>query len=178
MRIISGEKRGLKLITPEGEHTRPTEDRVKENVFNILGQSFYDTEVLDIFSGTGQMGIEFLSRGAAKLTCIENDKKTLKVLKQNLTKAKYSAKIMEKDAISALKELNTQYDFIYMDPPYDNNTLYEEAVKIIFENRLLKSQGILTIEERTGDNHDFSEFFELIKVKKYGSTTVGFWRNK
>lgn len=97
MRVISGNKRGLKLQTPIGDGTRPTEDRVKENIFNILGQMFYDSKVIDLFSGTGQIGIEFLSRGAEKVIFVEREKNVLKVLKENLAKASYKAKILEKD---------------------------------------------------------------------------------
>lgn len=177
MRIISGSKRGLKLNSPEGENTRPTEDRIKENVFNILGQMFFDTKVLDLFAGTGQIGIEFLSRGAKEVIFVEKDKKVINILKQNLTKSGYSAKIVEKDVINILKELNTQFNYIYMDPPYNDRELYNKTAENIYLEKLLSEDGILIVEEKTGDEHDFSKYFELIKRKKYGSTTVGFWRN-
>lgn len=178
MRVISGNKRGLKLKAPEGDKTRPTEDRVKENIFNSLGQIFYNSEVLDLFAGTGQIGIEFLSRGAKEVIFVEKDKKVISILKENLTKSGYSAKIIEKDTLIALKQLNLCFDYIFMDPPYDDAFLYKEVAENIFKYKLLKDEGILIVEERTADEHDFSHIFDFIKKKKYGSTTVTYWRKR
>lgn len=178
MRVISGNKRGLKLQTPIGDGTRPTEDRVKENVFNILGQMFYDSKVIDLFSGTGQIGIEFLSRGAEKVIFVEREKNVLKVLKENLAKASYKAKILEKDVLVALDSIDGRFDYIYMDPPYDDEALYYKVAEKIYNLNLLEEDGVLVVEERTESQHDFSEYFEPIKNKKYGSTTIQFWRRR
>lgn len=178
MRVISGSKRGLKLQTPIGYGTRPTEDRVKENIFNILGQMFYDAKVMDLFSGTGQIGIEFLSRGAKSVIFVEKDKKVLKVLKENLNKASFKAEILEKDALLALNGVGNKFDYIYMDPPYDDSELYYEVAESIYKLDLLEEDGILVVEERTEAQHDFSEYFELIRNKKYGSTTIELWRKR
>ncbi|MDY2987204.1 MAG: 16S rRNA (guanine(966)-N(2))-methyltransferase RsmD [Peptoniphilus sp.] len=178
MRVISGSKRGLKLQTPIGDGTRPTEDRVKENIFNILGQMFYDVKVMDLFSGTGQIGIEFLSRGAESVTFIEKDKKVLKVLKENLNKASFKAKILENDVLLALNSVGDKFDYIYMDPPYDDSELYYKVAEKVYKLDLLKENGILVVEERTENQHDFSEYFELIRNKKYGSTTIELWRKR
>lgn len=139
---------------------------------------FYDAKVMDLFSGTGQIGIEFLSRGAESVTFIEKDKKVLKVLKENLNKASFKAKILETDALLALNSVGDKFDYIYMDPPYDDSELYYKVAESIYKLDLLEEDGILVVEERTEAQHDFSEYFELVRNKKYGSTTIELWRKR
>ena len=121
MRIISGNRRGLKLRAPKGMDTRPTEDRVKESVFNILGQNFDGDIVLDLFCGSGANGIEFISRGAEKVYFVDNSKEAIDCVKSNLEKARFlnQAVVIENYMNKAIKNLDIKFDYIYIDPPFD-----------------------------------------------------------
>ncbi|WBW49579.1 16S rRNA (guanine(966)-N(2))-methyltransferase RsmD [Peptoniphilus equinus] len=176
MRVIAGQKRGLKLDSPQGVSTRPTEDRVKENVFNILGQQFFDAKVLDLFAGTGQIGIEFLSRGAAAATFVEKDPAAVKVLRHNLTKSGFDGTVVAADVVESLKRVKGTFDYIYMDPPYQDHDLYVNVAEAICQGEML--DGILIVENPSDHVHDLGDYFTLVKEKKYGSTTVSFWSNQ
>ena len=120
MRIIAGRAGGLKLKSLKGRDVRPTLDRVKESMFNIIAFDLPGAEVLDLFSGFGSLGIEALSRGAAKSDFVEINKAHLKVIEQNLKKAKLFdlAKLYNQDVYLYLKNCSQKYDIIFMDPPY------------------------------------------------------------
>ncbi|RVU54897.1 16S rRNA (guanine(966)-N(2))-methyltransferase RsmD [Anaerosphaera multitolerans] len=181
MRVISGINRGIKLETLKGNSTRPTEDRIKENVFNILGQNFFDTYVLDLFSGSGSIGIEFLSRGAAHCYFIDNNVKAIDIIRRNLEKTNLSQKstVLKIDALVFLKKYNNiKFDYIYVDPPYENKTLYMEVVKSILKNESLKREGFLIIEQNSNFDLDFNDSLEMVKYKKYGNTSIGVWKIK
>lgn len=174
MRIISGNRRGLKLIAPKGLDTRPTEDRVKESVFNILGQNFFDVTALDLFCGSGANGIEFLSRGADKVYFVDKSREAIACVKKNLDKAKLSnqAIVMEDHLNQALKKLDVKFDYIYMDPPFERRDLYKKAFKLIRENKILKPDGKLIVEYNTDKPLIIGEGFVEIKNKKYGNTSI------
>ena len=174
MRIISGYRRGLKLKAPKGLDTRPTEDRVKESVFNILGQNFFGDLVLDLFCGSGANGIEFISRGAKKAYFVDKSKEAIDCVKYNLDKAKFldEAVIIEDHLNKALRNLDVKFDYIYMDPPFDRRDLYKRAFKLIKENRLLKPDGKLIVEYSTDKQLLIGEGFKEIKNKKYGNTSI------
>ncbi len=174
MRIISGNRRGLKLIAPKGLDTRPTEDRVKESVFNILGQNFFDVTVLDLFCGSGANGIEFLSRGAEKAYFIDKSKEAIECVRKNLDKAKLTdqAIVIENHLNQAMKNLDTEFDYIYMDPPFERRDLYKKAFKLIREHRILKPNGKLIVEYKTDKPLLIGEGFVEIKNKKYGNTSI------
>lgn len=174
MRIISGNRRGLKLKAPKGLDTRPTEDRVKESVFNILGQNFFDDLVLDLFCGSGANGIEFISRGAKKSYFVDKSKEAMDCVKYNLEKAKFldEAVLIEDHLNKALRNLDVKFDYIYMDPPFDRRDLYKRAFKLIRENKLLKPDGKLIVEYNTDVPLLIGEGFKEIKNKKYGNTSI------
>lgn len=174
MRIISGNRRGLKLIAPKGLDTRPTEDRVKESVFNILGQNFFDVTALDLFCGSGANGIEFLSRGADKVYFVDKSREAIACVKKNLDKAKLNdqAIVMEDHLNQALKKLDVKFDYIYMDPPFERRDLYKKAFKLLRENKILKPDGKLIVEYNTDKPLIIGEGFVEIKNKKYGNTSI------
>lgn len=174
MRIIAGNRRGLKLIAPKGLDTRPTEDRVKESVFNILGQNFFGDIVLDLFCGSGANGIEFISRGAEKAYFVDKSKEAIACVKKNLEKAKFSdqAFVIEDHLNQALKNLNVKFDYIYMDPPFERRDLYKKAFKLIKEYEILKDDGKLIVEYNTDKPLLVGEGFLELKNKKYGNTSI------
>ena len=131
MRVIAGSARSLPLKTIEGTDTRPTQDRIKETLFNMLQSDIPGCKFLDLYSGSGAIGIEALSRGAAKAVLVENSKKAVECIKDNLTFTKLADKadVMEMDVLSAINRLKGKdvYSIVYMDPPYSND--YERDVR-------------------------------------------------
>ena len=130
MRVIAGNNRGMTLVTPDGIDTRPTTDRIKETLFNMIAFDLPDAYFLDLFSGSGQIGIEALSRGAKEAVFVEKDKNAINCIEKNLVKARLtdSSRLYKVDVIAALNQLNSHqvFDIIFMDPPY--NKLIEKQV--------------------------------------------------
>lgn len=180
MRVISGKARGLKLNTPKNEDVRPTTDRVKESLFNIINGYIIDGEVLDLFAGTGSLGIECLSRGANKCVFVDVSKTSIDIVKSNIKKARVedNAEILNidyKSAIDKVKNKTYKFDIIFMDPPYYEN-MFMDALKKIDESDILKDDGIIVVEHDT--KQKFPESIgKLIKdrSKKYGNTTLTFY---
>ena len=173
MRVIAGKAKRLQLKTVEGLGTRPTTDRVKETLFNIINNDLYGIIFLDLFSGSGAIGIEALSRGAKKAYFVEKNHKAVKCIKENLTFTKLaeSAMVMEQDYINALKDLNKQqikFHIIFMDPPY--NQLYEKDVLIFLSKSDLIDKNTMIIVEASLDT-EFSYLaqygYELVREKQY-----------
>ena len=177
MRIIAGEKKGRSLIAPKGEDTRPTLERVKEAVFGIVQFELYKTKVLDLFAGSGALGIEALSRGADKCVFCDISRAATAVINQNLEKVGYGgtdkATVLEMDfetAIARLKATGESFDIVFIDPPYSEG-LYDKTLDLLFESGLLKEEYTLIIEHdkrveiapRDGVN---------MKVKRYGDVRV------
>lgn len=151
MRVISGDRKGHRLKSPKGKDVRPTEDKIKESLFNIIGPIDENATVLDLFSGTGQIGIEFLSRGADKAYFVDKSNASISIIKDNLQHTKlldYSV-IINKDAKVSLRQLsekNIEFDYIYIDPPFKEHQLVLETLDVISDNNLLKSTGIIIVE--------------------------------
>jgi len=173
MRIIAGRAGGLKLKSLKGRDVRPTLDRVKESMFNIIAFDLPGAEVLDLFSGFGSLGIEALSRGAAKSDFVEINKAHLKVIEQNLKKAKLFdlAKLYNQDVYLYLKNCSQKYDIIFMDPPYQKD-MSAEAIELIIENDLLKTNGLIISERSESENIEKYEELKIIKNKKYGNSLI------
>jgi 16S rRNA (guanine(966)-N(2))-methyltransferase RsmD len=141
MRIISGTARGTKLYTLEGDNTRPTLDRVKEALFSKINIDLIDSVILDLFAGSGALGLESLSRGAKKAYFCDSSFKAIKIINQNIEKTKMKDKsvVIQKDFLQALEQINNQnvkFDLIFLDPPY--KTDYNiKALSFIFDNNML-----------------------------------------
>lgn len=178
MRIISGSEKGRKLKAPKDDSTRPTEDRIKENVFNLLQGPFYDTRVLDLFSGTGGIGLEFLSRGAQEVWFNDISIQSKKLIIENVTNSNFSnqARIFSQDykvVLEKAKKEMVKFDYIYLDPPYNTLDYYLDSMKQIFEFDLLSEDGRLIVEGPFEYEMDPGKLFQLQKYKKY--RTTGIW---
>lgn len=175
MRVISGKAKGTKLNSIENMNTRPTLDRVKESLFNIMQNKIEDMVVLDLFAGSGAIGIEFLSRGSKKVYFCDKFQEATKMIKQNLERTRFleQSSIYTKDYQKCLELFAKErqvFDIIFIDPPYEAD-IAVEAVKIIKENNLLKENGIIIIE--TDNKERELQSLEKLKIevhdlRKYG----------
>jgi 16S rRNA (guanine(966)-N(2))-methyltransferase RsmD len=149
MRVISGSARGRRLKEPEGHHIRPTTDMVKESIFNIVQFDIEGRRILDLFAGTGQLGIEALSRGASAAVFVDESGDAAKLVRDNVKAVGLEdrATIVRSDALSYLRQGGGRFDVIFLDPPYDT-TLIEKALKTIFEFDLVKENGIIICETK------------------------------
>lgn len=150
MRIIAGARRGLPLKSLKGEHTRPTSDKVKESVFNMIGPYFDGGIVVELFGGSGSLSLEALSRGADKAFIFENNRKACEVIRSNVEKCRYSeiVHIQQADARNAVKFLqkgDNKIDFLFLDPPYAENKFYELAQTIV-DAGLLSDMAVIVCE--------------------------------
>ena len=146
MRVITGTARGRRLKTPEGMDIRPTTDNVKESVFNIIQFDIEGRRVLDLFAGTGQLGIECLSRGAREVVFIDQNREAVKSIRENLKACGFSAPVLQQDALGYLSAC-APFDLIFVDPPYDAG-LYAPVLERINSVDLLSDGGIIICESR------------------------------
>lgn len=175
MRVISGTARGTILHSIDDLKTRPTLDRVKESLFNIINNKIdEDTVGLDLFAGSGAIGIEFLSRGAKKVYFCEKERDVLSIINQNLLKTRLSEKaiVINKSYEKCLKELNEKIDIIYIDPPYKMD-LAIKAIELIEELELLNDNGIIIVEtdEKDREIEEFNTInskYQIYDIRKYG----------
>lgn len=171
MRVISGTARGKRLETVEGMDTRPTTDRVKESVFNIIQMRVHGARVLDLFAGSGQMGIEALSRGAQFAVFADQAPKAQAVIRKNLAAARVQdrAQLLSCAFSAALKRIQGQkFDLIYLDPPY-GGTILNQALREIESFDILQTDGIIICESYCDDRIECPERFEVLKQYKYGT---------
>ena len=178
MRVITGSARGVQLKTPEGMKTRPTTDRVKEAMFSIIHFDIPGAKVLDLFGGTGQLGIEALSRGAAGATFVDQSDAACRLIKENLRRTKFEnvGKVVRGDYLEYLSRCREQYDIILLDPPYAEVFL-ENALKRITEIDILRTGGIIVAERPVGKElpWDF-EGYTRSRDYKYGSVLLTLYR--
>ena len=178
MRVVAGAARGVALKAPEGLATRPTADRVKEAMFSILQFDLPGTSVLDLFGGTGQLGIEALSRGAKFAVFVDEGEKACSLIKENLrrTKLEGQAKVIRSDYLQFLRQTREKFDIILLDPPYAEVFL-ENALKCITEIDILQSGGII-IAERPLEKALPWEFENYTRSKdyKYGRVLLTIYR--
>jgi len=178
MRVIAGTARGIVLKTPEGLQTRPTADRVKEAVFSILHFDLPGARVLDLFGGTGQLGIEALSRGASECDFVDESKNACNLIRENLKRTKFTdrGKVMQADYLEFLRRCAAKYDIILLDPPYAEKFL-ENSLNLITEIDILKSGGIIVAELPVGKELNcHCEGFSRSKDYKYGKTIITLFR--
>ena len=178
MRVITGKARGVQLKTPDGMLTRPTADRVKEACFSIINFDIPGAKVLDLFGGTGQMGIEALSRGADSAVFVDMREDACKIIRENLkrTKLEAQAKVVRCDYLEYLRRSKEKFDIIILDPPYAEVFL-ENALKCVAEIDILQSGGIIVTERPLGKEL-LCEFdgFSRSKDYKYGNTLLTLYR--
>ena len=177
MRVIAGEFKGRQISAVRGDNTRPTTDKIKENVFNIMGQFFEGGCVLDLFAGSGNLGIEALSRGMDHAVFIDKNVNAIRVIKENITRLKLQprAEIYRNDAFKALTTLskkNDKFDLIFLDPPYGKVSI-TELIAMIMNNDLLNDNGLIMCEYSEGIEivYDVSSLKEL-RHELYGSVEI------
>ncbi len=171
MRIISGRARGTKLFAPEGLDTRPTLDRVREAVFSMILTHVDGARVLDLFAGSGAMGLEALSRGAVSVDFVDIAPKACDCIRKNLEKTRLEgAEITNTDFKSFLSRCTAGYDLIFLDPPYESG-YYSTALDIINERGLLNDGGIIVAECADPQGFD-SRGYAVYRQRKYGKAAV------
>ena len=178
MRVITGKARGVSLKTPDGMATRPTSDRVKEALFSIIQFEIPGAKVLDLFGGTGQLGIEALSRDAKSAIFVDEREDACKLIRENLkrTRLENTAKVIRSDYMAYLKSCKEKFDIIFLDPPYAEVFL-ENSLKMITEIDILQSGGIIVTERPAGKILlcDFPGYSRS-KDYKYSSTILTLYR--
>jgi 16S rRNA (guanine(966)-N(2))-methyltransferase RsmD len=178
MRVISGEARGVRLLTPDGRETRPTTDRVKEGMFNALQFDIEGRTVLDLFAGSGQLAIEALSRGAKQAVLVDASQNAIKLLRENVKRARVEdrAEIVRSDYVSYLQSCRRKFDIVFLDPPYAEKFL-ENSLRMISEIDILSDGGIIVCERPT-EKQLVCDFDGLMHSKdyRYGKTLVTIFR--
>lgn len=177
MRVISGVAKGKKLKTLEGVSVRPTTDKIKESIFNIVQFDLCNSTFLDLFSGSGQIGIEALSRGAQKTFFVDKDRHAISVIKENLksTNLLEKAQIINSDAVSFLKKTDETFDIAFLDPPYKTGVL-QKALEYI--GRVMSDNGIIICENPIDEAlpNNLPGSFMIAKVYKYGNIKIMVFR--
>lgn len=173
MRIISGERRGHKLFDFNGDDIRPTTDRVKESMFNLIQDYVKDSNVLDMFCGSGALTFEALSRGARNAVCTDIDAKSIELIKKNCKALRYEDKCLIKNisCFDYIKSLDEKFDLIFIDPPY-NRDFIKKSLEEILLNNILSKDGIIVLESDFTDFHFEQEGLNILKQKKYGRTYI------
>lgn len=184
MRIIAGLARGRKLLAPVGfETTRPTLDRIKESMFSIIQQRIYGSRALDVFAGTGSLGLEAASRGAKKCVLVDRSPETYGFLRKNIENLKFTdiCSSLNMDSYKALEKLGAEgevFDIIFIDPPYMKNMI-PKAVEMIQELNLLEKDGIIVTKIDTQEElYEGTDNIILSDYRKYGNTTICFYKFK
>ena len=170
MQIISGKYRGKRLVPLYNEQTRTTTNRVRENIFNLLGDIVPSSHVLDLFAGSGAHGAECLSRGAKRVVLNDIDETAIQVIRKNIAGMSGAVEIHNTDYLVLLQKLSERgdrFDLIFLDPPYQTD-LGESAVNLIFGYNLLKDTGVIILES----DRDFSSHHYNIKQKEYGKAKI------
>ncbi|GCA65672.1 RNA methyltransferase [Mediterraneibacter butyricigenes] len=172
MRVIAGSAKRLRLKTVEGMGTRPTTDRIKETLFNMIAHGLADISFLDLFAGSGAIGIEALSRGAKNAVFVEENKKAAACIKENLefTRLDERAEILQCDVFAALRRMEGQryFDYVFMDPPYDRQ-LEKRVLEALKDSSLIDEETLLIVEASLSTDFSYLEDlgYHLIKKKEY-----------
>ncbi len=180
MRIVAGESKGARLLVPSGKEVRPTSDRVREAVFSSLGASVRGARVLDLFGGSGALGLESMSRGASEVVFVERSGMIRKVLEANIATLGYreSTRVIPGDAIRALRRLDGEkerFDIVFVDPPYASD-LAQRAVEELAANDLMTPLSIIVVEHTKSMIIHQPKSLQVSTTKRYGSTVITFLR--
>jgi|SRR5215510_627894 len=179
MRVIAGRAGGVRLAVPK-RGVRPTMDRVKAAIFSSLGEAIAGARVLDLFAGTGALGIEALSRGAASAEFVEGDRQSAEMIAKNLAKTKLEGRVRRQDVFDFLRQAsNTEtFQIIFADPPYEKTQYGESYIQKLLNNerlpQLLNSGGMFVLEKRPSERVSELKLWRVIWQKKYGATEVLF----
>lgn len=181
MKVISGTLRGRNIKGYNIDGTRPTMDRVKESLFASINSYLNDSVVLDLFAGSGNLGIEAISNGSGKCYFVDNNKNCIKVINDNINTFGISDKceVINRDYRDALKyfrDNNIKFDLILVDPPYDY-VICNEILTLVDSYKLLNDGGIIVLEYREDKIEDVSDNYELLKNKKYGDKYISIYKN-
>jgi 16S rRNA (guanine966-N2)-methyltransferase len=179
MRVIAGRAGGIRLAVPKSG-VRPTMDRVKAAIFSSLGDAIIDARVLDLFAGSGALGIEALSRGAAFVLFVEKDRQLTEAIEKNLAKTKLDGRVRRQEVFEFLQRSSgtERFQIIFADPPYGNTKSGERFTEKLLANealvRLLQPDGIFVLEKRPDEKLLETELWNVVRKKKYGATEVLF----
>ena len=177
MRIIGGRARATKLDSTDDIHTRPTLDRIKENIFNLINIGYEDIVVLDLFAGSGALGIEALSRGAKFCYFCDNNRNAIKTIRQNLIKTRFidNSLVFNSDYTDCLNKIKAKLDLIFLDPPYESDLIYKSLIQISKLNILNKNTEIILETDdpvRIKNELDQIKGYKIIKEKNYGRVSI------
>ena len=184
MRIIAGKLKGVTLYIPRDKNTRPLKDLVRESIFNLLIHSnkilfrFEQSNILDLYAGTGSFGLECISRQANSVYFIENEKATLKILEKNIEKLNLGkkTKILSNDVISLIKKKNIfefKFDLIFCDPPYKDKNV-GKLIELIFNRSVLNKNGIVILHRNKITKEKYPNYFKIIDERVYGISKIVF----
>jgi 16S rRNA (guanine966-N2)-methyltransferase len=179
MRVIAGTAGGIRLDVPKN-HVRPTMDRVKAAIFSSLGNAVIGARVLDLFAGSGALGLEALSRGAAAARFVERDRAAVATIERNLTKTKLSGRVLQRDVFDFLRRPITteRFDIIFADPPYEKTENDEAFTALLLADKslvaLLAPSGTFVLEKRPAEEMPASKLWRLRRARAYGATEVLF----
>ena len=179
MRVIAGSAGGVRLAVPKWG-VRPTMDRVKAAIFSSLGDAIVGARVLDLFAGTGALGIEALSRGAASVVFVEEDRQSLDLIEKNLAKTKLKGRVRNQDVFDFLRQTSCsdKFQIIFADPPYEKTRHGESHTEKLLKNKnlpeLLEPKGIFVFEKRPSEGVPEKQLWRVIRQKTYGATEVLF----
>lgn len=183
LRVISGEAKGRRLKTPGGDDIRPTSDRTKETLFQIIGHEVLDARVLDLFAGTGNLGIEALSRGARQVLFVDAAKGAVAIIRENLSLVNFDhrAEVWQEDIFSALtrlKRIGKRFDLVFSDPPYSRQ-LAERPLHLLAHGGLVDENGLVIVEHHRRDQlpHHVATL-RMSDERRFGDTVVTFFRKK
>ena len=171
MKVIQGKHKGTILKGFEIDGTRPTMDRVKESLFAMIQTKVPDSVVLDLFAGSGNLGIEALSMGAKDCYFVDRNTIAYKTIKENLIKVKEDGKVFKLDYIEALSTFDNKFDIIFLDPPYDSDYI-DKSIELITKYDLLNKDGIIVCESNDINKISFSSDYKVLKSRKYGDKIV------
>jgi len=181
MRIIAGTAKGRRLKTLHGADKRPTTDRVKESIFAVLGEHILEADVMDLFAGTGNLGIEALSRGARAALFLDSDAQAVRTIKENLrlTQLEDRAEMWRCDAVAALQRLRTErrsFDLVFADPPYGRG-YGERTLRCLDRSTILREEGVFVLEHSTNEEVAVScAHMKMVSEKRFGQTAVHFFQ--
>ena len=179
MRVIAGSAGGVRLAVPK-RGVRPTMDRVKAAIFSSLGELIIGARVLDLFAGSGALGIEALSRGAASVIFVEDDRQSAKAIEKNLAKTKLKGRVRRQNVFDFLRQRSNaeKFQIVFADPPYEKTHRGESDTEKLLKNeslpQLLEPNGIFVLETQPGESLGETKLWRIIRKKRYGATEVLF----